>query len=113
MVAREASAIRGPAKSIRDAWSRNVAKLMFMHMLGYPTHFGQMECVRLTARSGFPEKRVGYLGLMLLLDEDQEVTMLVTNSVKNDMCIRITTCRVGIMHVGEHMQRGDGEGRRG
>ena len=58
---------------------------MFMHMLGYPTHFGQMECVRLTARSGFPEKRVGYLGLMLLLDEDQEVTMLVANSVKNDL----------------------------
>jgi len=87
VVAREASAIR---ESLRDPdhgrfVPRNVAKLMFMHMLGYPTHFGQMECVRLTARAGFPEKRVGYLGLMLLLDEDQEVTMLVTNSVKNDL----------------------------
>ena len=87
VVAREASAIR---ESLRNPDQgrlvpRNVAKLMLMHMLGYPTHFGQMECVRLTARSGFPEKRVGYLGLMLLLDEDQEVTMLVTNSVKNDL----------------------------
>ena len=58
---------------------------MYMHMLGYPTHFGQMECVRLIASAGFPEKRVGYLGLMIILDERQEVTMLVTNSIKNDL----------------------------
>jgi AP-1 complex subunit gamma-1 len=35
---------------------RNVAKLMYMHMLGYPTHFGQMETLKLIAGSGFPEK---------------------------------------------------------
>eukprot|EP00850_Spirogloea_muscicola_P001819 SM000007S20779 [mRNA] locus=s7:120003:125764:- [translate_table: standard] len=58
---------------------------MFVHMLGYPTHFGQMECLKLVAGGGFPEKRVGYLGLMLLLDERQEVLMLVTNSLKNDL----------------------------
>jgi hypothetical protein len=55
---------------------------MFIHMLGYPTHFGQMECLKLIASAGFPEKRIGYLGLMLLLDERQEVLMLVTNSLK-------------------------------
>jgi AP-1 complex subunit gamma-1 len=55
---------------------------MFIHMLGYPTHFGQMECLKLIAAAGFPEKRIGYLGLMLLLDERQEVLMLVTNSLK-------------------------------
>jgi len=87
VIARESSAIRESFRNPDEARfvPRNVAKLMFMHMLGHATHFGQMECVRLTARNGFPEKRIGYLGLMLLLDEDQEVTMLVTNSVKNDL----------------------------
>lgn len=29
---------------------------MYIHMLGYPTHFGQMETLKLIASSGFPEK---------------------------------------------------------
>lgn len=35
---------------------RNLAKLMYIHMLGYPTHFGQMETLKLIAANGFPEK---------------------------------------------------------
>ena len=60
---------------------RNVAKLLFIHMLGYPSHFGQMECLKLIAGSKFSEKRIGYLGLMLLMTETEETLMLVTNSV--------------------------------
>ena len=86
LIAKESAAIRASLREDEHfTRHRNVAKLMYMHMLGYPTHFGQMECVKLIATAGFPEKRVGYLGLMILLDERQEVTMLVTNSIKNDL----------------------------
>ncbi|CAL5338352.1 unnamed protein product [Camellia sinensis] len=91
--AEERAVVRKECAAIRSAVSendneyrhRNLAKLMFIHMLGYPTHFGQMECLKLIASAGFPEKRIGYLGLMLLLDERQEVLMLVTNSLKQDL----------------------------
>ncbi|WOL12129.1 AP-1 complex subunit gamma-2-like [Canna indica] len=86
VVRKECAAIRSAiSENDQDYRHRNIAKLMFIHMLGYPTHFGQMECLKLIASAGFPEKRIGYLGLMLLLDERQEVLMLVTNSLKQDL----------------------------
>lgn len=33
---------------------------MFMHMLGYPTHFGQMETLKLVASNEFADK-VGFV----------------------------------------------------
>ncbi|KAK6931085.1 Clathrin/coatomer adaptor, adaptin-like, N-terminal [Dillenia turbinata] len=86
VIRKECAAIRAAvSENDQDYRHRNLAKLMFIHMLGYPTHFGQMECLKLIAAAGFPEKRIGYLGLMLLLDERQEVLMLVTNSLKQDL----------------------------
>ncbi|CAK9225490.1 unnamed protein product [Sphagnum troendelagicum] len=86
VVAKECAVLRNAFRdNDQDYRHRNVAKLMFIHMLGYPTHFGQMECIKLIAAGSFPEKRIGYLGLMLLVDERQEVLMLVTNSLKNDL----------------------------
>ncbi|KAL3631045.1 hypothetical protein CASFOL_024029 [Castilleja foliolosa] len=86
VVRKECASIRAAiSENDQDYRHRNLAKLMFIHMLGYPTHFGQMECLKLIAAPGFPEKRIGYLGLMLLLDERQEVLMLVTNSIKQDL----------------------------
>lgn len=86
VIAKESAMIRTAIREEQEHYRhRNVAKLLFMHMLGYPTHFGQLECMKLVASPHFPEKRIGYLGMMLLLSEQQEVLMLATNSLKNDL----------------------------
>ncbi|GAA5884309.1 hypothetical protein JCM3774_001512 [Rhodotorula dairenensis] len=86
LITKESAAIRSAFKE-QDTHGRhnNVAKLLYIHMLGYPAHFGQIECLKLVASPKFTDKRLGYLGIMLLLDENQEVLTLVTNSLKNDM----------------------------
>ena len=86
VISKECALIRTAIKEEDDKFrNRNVAKLMYIHMLGYPTHFGQMECLKLISAQTFPEKRIGYLGLTLLLTENTEVLMLVTNSLKVDL----------------------------
>ena len=44
-----------------------------------------MECLKLVATAPFVNKRIGYLALMLLLDEKQEVLMMATNAIKVDI----------------------------
>lgn len=64
---------------------RNVAKLLYIHMLGYPTQFGQMECLKLIVSPLYPDKRLGYLALMLLLDETSELLTLATNAIQKHL----------------------------
>lgn len=86
VISKECALIRTAIKEEDEQFRhRNVAKLMFIHMLGYPTHFGQMECLKLISAQSFPEKRIGYLALTLLLNEQAEVLTLVTNSLKLDL----------------------------
>ncbi|XP_061791844.1 AP-1 complex subunit gamma-like 2 [Nerophis lumbriciformis] len=86
VIQRECAAIRAQFRqSDGDSRSHNLAKLLYVHMLGYPAHFGQMECVRMIASPRYSEKRVGYLGAMMLLDEKQDACLLITNSIKNDL----------------------------
>ncbi|XP_041436118.1 AP-1 complex subunit gamma-1 isoform X2 [Xenopus laevis] len=86
VIQRECADIRS---SFRDEDSlyrgRSLAKLLYVHMLGYPAHFGQMECLKLIASSKFTDKRIGYLGAMMLLDERQDAHLLITNSMKRDL----------------------------
>ncbi|KAL8342515.1 hypothetical protein RB601_004913 [Gaeumannomyces tritici] len=63
----------------------NVSKLLYLFTLGERTHFGQIECLKLLASPRFADKRLGHLATSLLLDENQEVLTLVTNSLKNDL----------------------------
>ncbi|THU99104.1 Adaptor protein complex AP-1 gamma subunit [Dendrothele bispora CBS 962.96] len=86
LIQQESAAIRASFRE-EDSFARhnNIAKLLYIHMLGSPAHFGQIECLKLVASPRFADKRLGYLGIMLLLDESQEVLTLVTNSLKNDM----------------------------
>jgi AP-1 complex subunit gamma-1 len=87
VIAKECASIRTSFKNEEsDLRPRNVAKLLYIHMMGYPTHFGQMECLKLIVSPHYADKRIGYLALMLLLDERQEVLMLVTNSLKQYPC---------------------------
>lgn len=87
-----------------------MAKLLYLSFLGVPTHFGQIECVKLLASPKFTDKRLGYLGTMLLLDEAQEVLTLVTNSLQHDLAhsnqyiVGLALCTLGNI-AGQEMSR--------
>ncbi|XP_043351880.1 AP-1 complex subunit gamma-like 2 isoform X2 [Dermochelys coriacea] len=86
LVQRECARIRGAIRAgDPQAGTTNLTKLLYIHLLGYPAHFGQMECLKLLASPQFHQKRIGYLGAALLLDERQDAHLLLTNSIKNDL----------------------------
>eukprot|EP00096_Caligus_rogercresseyi_P012524 TRINITY_DN5278_c0_g1_i1.p1 TRINITY_DN5278_c0_g1~~TRINITY_DN5278_c0_g1_i1.p1 ORF type:complete len:874 (-),score=308.91 TRINITY_DN5278_c0_g1_i1:522-3143(-) len=108
VVNKECAYIRNAFRDEDSIWRcRNVAKLLYIHMLGYPAHFGQLECLKLIASSKFTDKRIGYLAAMLLLDERQEVHLLMTNCLKTDLnsptqfVTGLALCTLGSIASGE------------
>ena len=50
VVNKESANIRNSFRENNNMWRcRNVAKLLYIHMLGYPAHFGLMECLKLAS----------------------------------------------------------------
>ncbi|KAJ1679010.1 clathrin associated protein complex large subunit, partial [Spiromyces aspiralis] len=87
VIQKESAAIRTSFKedNSQDARYVNVQKLIYIYLLGYPVRFGQLECLKLAASARFSDKRVGYLGTVVLLDETQEILTLLTNSLQSDL----------------------------
>lgn len=54
MIQKECAAIRSSFREEDNTYRcRNVAKLLYMHMLGYPAHFGQVCLVMLGGQRSF------------------------------------------------------------
>lgn len=89
VISKESALIRNAFKSNKEEEAkhrnRNIAKLLFFNLLGYPTHFGQFECIKCVSSTNFTEKRIGYLGLSQLMDESTEILMMVTQSIQKDL----------------------------
>ncbi|CAG85446.2 DEHA2B11286p [Debaryomyces hansenii CBS767] len=88
VVMKESASIRTSFRDAKlDQTTRriNISKLLYLYIMGEKTHFGQVECIKLLASPRFADKRLGYMATMLLLDENQEVLTLLTNSLDNDM----------------------------
>ena len=53
--------------------------------MGYQTQFIHMTCLGLLASNNFTQKRLAYLGICMLLDENSEVLLLTSNIIKKDL----------------------------
>lgn len=94
-IADERAAIRKQSAKVRTAFRdphldvvhlrKNIQKLLYLYILGEPTAFGQVACLRLLSSTSFVDKRLGYLAAMLILDENQEILTLLTNSLDIDI----------------------------
>lgn len=51
-----------PLPRLADSFTRhhNIAKLLYIHMLGYPAHFGQIECLKLVASPRYAPSLCAY-----------------------------------------------------
>lgn len=88
VIRKESAAIRTAFKDVNLSNNKrrvNIQKLLYLYILGEKTHFGQIECIKLLASTNFVDKRLGYLAASLLLDENQEILTLLTNSLVQDL----------------------------
>lgn len=84
---KESAAMRNSIKEDRPRNRKaNVSKLLLLHLMGQPILYGHMECLKVAATADDIEaKRLGYLAVSLIVDENSPVAMLFTNSIQKDL----------------------------
>ena len=86
LIANESASIRNDfGQSNTETLRDNLLKLIFIHLLGYPSYFGQMASIQMINMAGYEDKRVGYLAMSLFLHESSDLLLLTVNSIKNDV----------------------------
>ena len=86
LINKETADIRNLSKEQAEEFKlRSLSKCVFISILGYHTEFIQMTCINLLASSSFLHKRLAYLALSTLMDENSELLLLTSNTIKNDI----------------------------
>lgn len=62
-----------------------LVRLMYCEMLGHEAEFGYIHAVKLAQHASILEKRIGYLAVSVLLHEEHELMLLLTNTLQRDL----------------------------
>ncbi|KAM6257374.1 AP-4 complex subunit epsilon-1 isoform 1-T1 [Porphyrio hochstetteri] len=62
-----------------------MVRLIYCEMLGYESSFGYIHAIKLAQQGNLLEKRVGYLAVSLFLHENDELLLLLVNTVVKDL----------------------------
>ncbi|KAH0803722.1 Adaptin N terminal region family protein [Histomonas meleagridis] len=72
-------------ESVSDLRPNIVAKLIFLNCNGENVSWGQIEAVSLMSHNCLSHKRIGYIASAVLLDEQSELMVLVTQTILSDL----------------------------
>ena len=64
--------------------ARLMRKLIFIHTIGYDCGFAAMECLTLIASNDIASKHIAYITISMILDSQNEASILLCNSLLND-----------------------------
>lgn len=86
VINKEAAEIRNASKDLNNPHkARDLAKAIYMQMMGYQTSFMQLSCINLLASKNYTEKRMAYSALSLVMDETSKILLLATGTIKKDL----------------------------
>ncbi|KAJ3068375.1 AP-3 complex subunit delta-1 [Podochytrium sp. JEL0797] len=78
--------IRGEVKKTDlDVKATAIAKLFYLHMLGFDMGWAAFHVVEVMSSTKLPHKRIGYIAAAISFRQDTNVLMLCTNLIKKDL----------------------------